>query len=72
MTTKNESKLGNCLSPYDQGIQEICLHLRNMISAHYPDSKQLVYDGYNAVSIAFLLSDQLKDPFCHLAVYNTI
>lgn len=69
-STKEEKILKEYLSVYHQKVQEILLHLRGLVLENYPDANQLVYDGYNALSIAFSLSNKMKDAFCHLAVYK--
>lgn len=35
-----------------------------------PEANALVWDGYNAVSVAFSKSFKLRDAFCHSAVYK--
>jgi len=67
---KEEKVLINLLSVYDKRVQELCLYLRSFVAEKYTEANQLVYDGYNALSIAFSLSDKLSDAFCHLAVYK--
>lgn len=68
--SEEEKALKQYLSAYNPKVQEICLHLRSFVSEKHPEANQLVYDGYNAVSIVFSLSSKLKDAFCHLAVYK--
>lgn len=46
------------------------MKLRSFVSKSQPEANQLIYDGYNAVSIVFSLSDKMRDAFCHLAVYK--
>jgi len=65
-----EKKLNKFISVYDKQVQDICLYLRRFILEREPSTNQLIYDGYNAVSIVFSLSEKMQDAFCHLAVYN--
>ena len=68
--SKEEEILNEYLSVYDKQVRDICLKLRDFVSQCQPEANQLVYDGYNAVSIVFSLSDKMQDAFCHLAVYK--
>lgn len=68
--SKEEKILREYISVYDKIVQEICLYLRSFVEKNQPEANQLIYDGYNAVSIVFSLSEKMKDAFCHLAVYK--
>ncbi|MCA6074266.1 hypothetical protein [Fulvivirga sedimenti] len=57
------------LEPYNENIQNLALDLRKQVIEWIPAANELVYDAYNAVSMAFSLSDKLSDAFCHIAVY---
>ncbi len=71
MENSNEEKILNeYISVYDKKIQDTCLYLRRFISKKHPKANQLIYNGYNTVSIAFALSEKLQDAFCHLALYK--
>ncbi|MDM9632160.1 DUF1801 domain-containing protein [Robiginitalea aurantiaca] len=52
------------------GIQAIALQLRGLVSELIPEANELIWDNYNAVAIAYSKSFQLKDAFCHIAVYS--
>lgn len=62
-------QLSTFLQPYDSGIQHLVLELRGFILQTVPKCNELIWDNYNAVAIAYSLSEQLKDAFCHLSVY---
>ena len=68
--SKEEQILNDYLSVYDKQVRNICIKLRNFVAKSQPDANQLIYDGYNAVSIVFSFSDKMRDAFCHLAVYK--
>lgn len=57
------------LDPYDKGIQKLTLDLRNFITDLVPEANELIWDNYNAVAMAYSKSENLKDAFCHIAVY---
>lgn len=69
-SSDTENKLQEYISVYDNKVQEIFFHLRNFASKNRPEANQLIYDSYNAVSVAFSLSDKLEDAFCHIALYK--
>jgi hypothetical protein len=50
-------------------VQESVWRLREFVWALYPDCNELIYDNYNALAIAFGLSDRASDAFCSIAVY---
>ncbi|MEL6987251.1 MAG: hypothetical protein AAGK97_05425 [Bacteroidota bacterium] len=58
------------LQPYEDSIQKLTLDLRSFIIDLVPEVNELIWDNYNAVAMAYSKSKQLKDAFCHLAVYS--
>lgn len=66
---KPHTDLNKFLKPYDPSIQELTLALRAYILRLVPQTNELIWDNYNAVSIANSKSKQLKDAFCHIAIY---
>ena len=58
------------IAPYDEHIQSLTMDLRNFITELVPQANELIWDNYNAVAIAYSKSLQLKDAFCHIAVYS--
>ena len=66
---KPDPQLLKFLKPYHKEIQILALELRDFILTRVPAANELLYDSYNAIAIAFSLSDKLGDAFCHLAVY---
>ncbi len=67
---KANPRLQTFLTPYDEEIQELCYRLRDFVVALVPEANELIWDNYNAVAIAYSKSEQLKDAFCHIAVYG--
>ncbi len=67
---KPPSSLVTYLSPYDPGIQEMAFYLRQLVLGWVPEANELIWDGYNAVSMAYSKSEKLGDAFCHIAVYR--
>jgi hypothetical protein len=67
---KPNPQLASFLEPYDEAVQQLMLQLRNFIVELVPDANELIWDNYNAVAIAYSKSEQLKDAFCHIAIYS--
>ena len=58
------------LEPYGEAVTRLALATREFVLAEEPAAIELIYHAYNAVSIAFSLSDRLGDAFCHVAIYS--
>ena len=67
---KPNPQLKKFIEPYDEGIQNLTMELRNFITDLVPESNELIWDNYNAVAMAYSKSEKLKDAFCHIAVYS--
>ncbi|WP_298320401.1 DUF1801 domain-containing protein [uncultured Aquimarina sp.] len=67
---KPNPKLKKFLEPYDERIQNLTMELRDFITDLVPESNELIWDNYNAVAMAYSKSENLKDAFCHIAVYS--
>jgi len=67
---KPHPDLETFLNPYDPMVQHIALELRQLILEWIPEANELIWDGYNAVSMAYSKSEKLGDAFCHIAVYR--
>ncbi|MFK7847673.1 MAG: hypothetical protein AB8G77_20440 [Rhodothermales bacterium] len=67
---KPNPALKKFLQPYDAGIQQLTLELRDFITDLVPEANELIWDNYNAVAMAYSKSEKLKDAFCHIAVYS--
>ncbi len=58
------------LVPYDDEIQKLTMELRTFVTDLVPEANELIWDNYNAVALAYSKSENLKDAFCHIAVYS--
>lgn len=58
------------MSDYPDHVRNKALRLREIILENAPNSFELIYDSYNALSTAFSFSDNLNEAFCHIALYN--
>jgi hypothetical protein len=67
---KVNPELNIFLKPYDIEIQKLTLELRDFITDLVPQANELIWDNYNAVTMAYSKSEKLKDAFCHIAVYS--
>ena len=63
-------KLSSFLKPYSSEIQQLTIELRNFVTELIPEANELIWDNYNAVAMAYSKSEELKDAFCHIAVYS--
>src|SRR5580704_19656593 len=70
--SKEETKdLLKFLKHFPEEVQEISLWLREFVWDLYPDTNELIYDNYNAVSFGWSLTDRLGDLFCSIALFRT-
>jgi len=67
---KPNPQLKTFIEPYDEGIQNLAMELRNFITDLVPQANELIWDNYNAVAIAYSKSEKLKDAFCHITLYS--
>jgi hypothetical protein len=58
------------LSAYDERIVELALAVRRFVLTEAPGATETIYDAYNAVSTGYSFTGQLKECFCHVAVYS--
>lgn len=61
--------LDHFLGPNSKEIQSPTHELRQFITVLVSEANELIWDSYNAVAIADSKSEQLKDAFCHIALY---
>ena len=67
---KPNPQLKTFITPYNDRIQKLTIELREFITDLVPEANELIWDNYNAVAIAYSKSEQLKDAFCHIALYS--
>src|SRR6516162_3247289 len=56
------------LTPYPPEVQQMALWLRDWVWDLYPDSNELIYDNYNAVSLGWSHTARVGHSFCSVAV----
>lgn len=64
------NELKKFMNVYPNHVQNKALALREIILEEAPNSFELIYDTYNALSTAFSFTDQLNEAFCHIALYS--
>jgi hypothetical protein len=57
------------LSPYGPGIVDLALATRELVLEEAPESVELLYDAYNAVSAGYSFTGRPSEAFIHIAVY---
>ena len=68
MSKEQKKDLVKFLKPFPKEIQERALWLREFVWDLYPDSNELIYDGYNALAFGWSLTDWAGHTFCSVAV----
>lgn len=68
--SKATKELLTFLEPYPDMVQNTALAIRALILQTTPNVYELIWDNFNAVAIAYSTSEQLKDAYCHFAVYG--
>jgi hypothetical protein len=58
------------LTAYDPAIGKLFLATRKVVLGAAPRASELIYDAYNAVTVAYSFTDRLKEAFCHVAAYR--
>ena len=70
--SKDQTKdLLKFLQPFDEGIKEIVLWLREFVWDLYPKSNELIYDNYNALAFGWSPTDRVGHVFCNIAIGRT-
>ena len=72
MAKEHNKDLLKFLVLFPPPVQERALWLRDFVWDLYPETNELIYDGYNALAFGWGLSDRLGDVFCSVAVYKSI
>jgi Domain of unknown function (DU1801) len=55
--------------PFESRIQKLALATRKLVLEEAPDSVELIYDAYNAVSTGYGFTGHPSECFIHIAVY---
>lgn len=61
--------LRDFLKAYDPAIGRLFFATRKAVVGAAPEATELVYDAYNAVTVAYSFTHRLKEAFCHVAAY---
>ncbi len=67
---KPSPDLTKFLKAYPPELRDVALKARNFLWDRYPDSNELLFDSYNALSIGYSLTDKIADVFISVAVYS--
>jgi hypothetical protein len=69
---KDQNKdLMKFLRPFDKGMQEKALQLREFVWDLHPEANELIYDNYNALAIGWSPTDRVGHTFCSIALSRT-
>ena len=71
MSKEQNKDLLKFLKPFDQGIKELVIWLREFVWDQYPKTNELIYDNYNALAIGWSPTDRVSHTFCSIAVGRT-
>lgn len=58
------------METYPPEVRKWALALREIVLQEMPGALELIYDSYNALSIAYSPTDSLQQAFCHIALYS--
>lgn len=59
------------LQPFGPEITEFALWLRSFVWNLYPETNELIYDNYNALTFGWSPTEKLSHVFCNIAVIRT-
>jgi hypothetical protein len=71
MAKEHTSQLMTYLQPFNPGVQEIVLWLREFVWDLYPTANELIYDNYNAVAIGWSPTEKVGHTFCNVSIMRT-
>jgi hypothetical protein len=63
-------ELRTFLAVFEPAISRLFLLARERVLTAAPEANELIYDAYNAVTVAYSFSGRLKEAFCHVAAYS--
>ena len=63
-------ELREFLAAYDPEIAKLFFATRKVVLAAAPGASELIYDAYNAVTVAYAFGERLSEAFCHVAAYR--
>jgi len=71
MSKHQTDDLEKFLAPFDTGITDLALWLREFVWDLYPTANELIYDNYNALVFGWSLTDKVGHTFCSVAIGRT-
>ncbi|MEP6617238.1 MAG: hypothetical protein ABJA57_11690 [Ginsengibacter sp.] len=71
MSRDEKKDLLKFLEPFDAGIINLVLWLRDFVWELYPQTNELIYDNYNALAFGWSPTDRVSHTFCSIAVGRT-
>ena len=63
-------ELEELLAGFEPNVRAIALEARAFVLARAPGAHELIYDAYNALSLAYSFDERLGGAFCHVALYR--
>jgi len=64
-------QLRDFLDAFPADVAKLFAATRRAVLVASPDAHELIYDAYNALTIAYSFSGRLRDAFCHVAAYSS-
>ncbi len=58
------------LTPFEPGIVDLAIGLREIVIDEAPEAVELPYDVKYAVTLAFTMTGRFKNAFCYIVAYN--
>jgi hypothetical protein len=58
------------LAAYDPEVARLFFATRVVVLRAAPRACELMYDAYNAVTVAYSFTERLREAFCHVAAYR--
>jgi hypothetical protein len=71
MAKEHTTELMDFLEPFNPGVREIALWLREFVWDLYPTANELIYDNYNAVAIGWSPTERVGHTFCNVSIMRT-
>lgn len=69
MSRETSNELNDFLSVYPPEVIGLYLATRDTVLGIAPDANELIYDAYNALSVVYSFTENLKQGFIHIAAY---
>lgn len=63
--------LDSFLQSYPRSVRDLFEVTRNAVLDLEENVYEMIWDNYNALAVAYAPADQLRDAYCHIAVYSS-